>query len=307
VHFYKEFQLDEQTGIVLNVSVPIEAKWRKDIEAFGIRLPPESYMPRVPVASALYGSSLGYAVLLPEQPFHDAPLTRLVFLEIEEGKTPKKIHKENLIFNVSSKLFDFSKFDFTCHDSQIGRDFVVRHKLLNRFDYYLREKNYAWWSELRGWMDENLTEATCNTFNKNYFVGRRVFFTVRAHLPILCVNMPLHEVVESKDNLLIFKNCDWMVSRVRVPSWPGPLRTRLIRYTVEPPLVITNLAGLPLFLQKVFSWFLEIEQSLRRTKPQVKKRWPLEASFFQAAVNKYMQDQEEGEIRSDLDAFDLII
>src|SRR5258708_663382 len=55
---YKEFVLDELTGVQLHIHLPIEAKHRKDVEGFAIEYPPNSYRPRIPLVGFLHGSQL---------------------------------------------------------------------------------------------------------------------------------------------------------------------------------------------------------------------------------------------------------
>src|SRR5579872_6131658 len=40
VQLYKEFILDDRTGVALNIEIPIEVKYRRDVESIGIDFPP---------------------------------------------------------------------------------------------------------------------------------------------------------------------------------------------------------------------------------------------------------------------------
>jgi hypothetical protein len=62
VHFYKEFILDRRTGVQWILSVPIEVKYRKDVDVFGVNYPPGSYRPQMPMVGFFHGSQLSLAL-----------------------------------------------------------------------------------------------------------------------------------------------------------------------------------------------------------------------------------------------------
>lgn len=307
---YKEFDIDERTGIALHALVTAEAKYRKDAEIFGVPLPPNSYRPRIAIVSAMHGSQLADAIFRAKPPFESVPLVEPVLLEITEGKTPRKVLAENLVYNAAAALYDFLKFDLSRDESEPwGGEFLSRMRLVNRFEAYLREKHYAWWSVIGDWMKANLSTPAVTTFNKEVFGNTRIHFGVTAHVPVLCINGPLYEVAGlGEPDTWSFKAQKCLLTKVRVPGWPGRLRLRLMRYTAEPPLLVTNLNGLLMVLESVLDWFLRVEKALKDSDPKLKERWPLEASFFQVAIKKFGGSDTERiqELRSDLDIFRLM-
>lgn len=299
VQFHKEFALDERTGVQWILSVPIEVKYRKDVESFGIDYPPNSFLPRMPFAGDFHGSQLSRG--LPLMRLDKVPLVHPVFLEITDGKTPKKVHEENLVYNAASALYDFIKFDLKeddngdeDHDQQI----IGEMRLTDRFEKYLSEKRYAWWAVIHEWAQENLTSAITKEFNKRRGSGR-VYYGLRAHVPVLCLNGSLWHYEQPA-----IEPCPAFLTRVRVPGWPGSLRRSLMRHTVEPPVVITNTEGLDKVLRLSLKWFGEVEAAMKLSPAPTLERWPIEAAFHRAALSKYSQDYPGTRLRSDLDIFD---
>jgi len=100
----------------------------------------------------------------------------------------------------------------------------------------------------------------------------------------------------------VFRPCDAIITRVRVPRWPGQLRRELLGYTAEAPLLITNESGLVRLLTSCLDAFLAFEAALRQAQPEVAERWPIEAAFYQTALDRFL-DKDEAAVRSDLDIF----
>jgi hypothetical protein len=297
---YKEFVLDEQTGVQLHVHLPIEAKYRKDLEGFGIEYPANSYRPRIPLVGFLHGSQLS-ARVRPLIPFANLMLSRLVFLEIRGANEPQRIHSENLVYNAGAALYDFIKFDLGGEEEQ-GESYegkiIQDMRLVERFEQYLKEKHYAWFSVIHDWMLENLTDTLVEEFNRRLGRGR-MYYSMSGHVPILCLNSPLWNFRAGKPCLH-----EALLTRVRIPNWPGRLRSELIRYSVEAPLVVTNLSGLTRILRESLEWFLRLEASLKSSNPQLKKRWHLESAFYREALKENLRKYPDNQLRSDLDFFE---
>lgn len=296
---YKEFILDELTGVQLQVHLPIEAKYRKDLEGFGIEYPANSYRPRVPLVGFLRGSQLSERVHS-LMPLANLMLSHVVFLEIRGASQPQKIHSENLVYNASAALYDFIKFDLGGEEEQ-GESYegkvIQDMRLVDRFEQYLKEKHHAWFSVIRSWMLENLTDTLVEEYNRRLGKGR-VYYSMTGHIPIVCLNGPLWSFRAGK-----FQPHEALLTRVRVPNWPGRLRRELIRYTAEAPLVVTNVGGLTRILKESLEWFLRLEASLKSSNGQIKKRWHLESAFYREALKENLRKYPHNELRSDLDFF----
>lgn len=303
VCLYKEFSIDETTGVQLIVHIPIEAKYRRDIQIFGVEFPPDSYRPRFPLVGFVRGSRLADN-LTSVIPFLKIPLLQPVFIEIQGGATPQKVFGENLVHNVAAALYDFIRFDLHVDAKKEGmpEDEAIIHDmhLVDRFDRYLKEKHYIWWPVINSWIAENLTEPLVDEFNRRYSHGK-VYHSIHAHIPVFCANGALWKYA-----LPNFDSSKAMLTRVRVPGWPGSLRIDLVRYTVEAALVITNLDGLRYVLDASLEWFFSLERALRDADPKLISRWPIEAAFFRAAIRNALSKYPEGEVRSDLDVFNWV-
>ena len=116
----------------------------------------------------------------------------------------------------------------------------------------------------------------------------------------LFVSGPLHELADASDpHDPLFRPCDGMITRVRVPRWPGKLRRDLLGYTAEAPLLITNDRGLRKVLISCMERFFALESTLKRSQSALGERWPIEAAFYQTALLHFLHD-DDSEVRSDL-------
>ena len=151
-------------------------------------------------------------------------------------------------------------------------------------------------------MNENITSALASEFNRQC-LPRRCYFGVNVYVPVIFIGGPIHDLADATtDDSPIFRSCDGMMTRVRVPGWPGRLRRELLGYTAEAPVFITNQAGLTPFLTTCLEGFLGLEASLKRVRPRFADRWPIEAAFYQMALVRFLE-REDSALRSDLDIF----
>ena len=302
VSLYKEFVLDERTGIALECQIPIEVKNRRDVEVFGIDYEPDSYRPRMPIMAAMQGSRLSLTIKN-NVPFERVPLLGPVFLEIKDGATPQKVFEENLTYNAAGAIYSFIEFDLSPSSDNDGShtygfEIIGKMGLVEKFEKYLSKKHYAWWAVIYWWMRSNLTDAIATEFNRHIYPGR-LTHSIKAYFPILCVNGQLWRHSASK-----FSECEALLTKVRVKGWPGKFRQQVLHYTAEVPLLVTNPNGLVPLFREALRWFLKIEKGLESADRVTKHRWHIESAFYQAAVRHLMRKQPWSEIRSDSDFFD---
>lgn len=303
VSLYKEFILDGRTGVQLQADILIESKFRKDVEVFGVPYPRNAYRPRLPVVgfakgSQLAGSVEGVAAL------GSLALVRLVFIEIKDGVTPRNICDEALAYNSASAIYDFIRFELSEYAAEFidsySAQIIIRMGLLRRFETYLKEKHYAWWSVLLEWMRENISDRQADEFNKRLGVGR-CFYPVHGFFPILCVNGRAWTRVADT-----FGEETALLTRVRVRGWPGRFRPVLLRYSIEAPLIIASVSGLTHVLEDSLAWFLSLEKALKAAERKTVWRWHIESAFYRLVVSKQIAAGSERNMRSDLDVFDWI-
>jgi hypothetical protein len=298
VQMYKEFILDERTGVQSILSIPVEVKYRKDVEVFGINYPQKSYRPRMPTTGFFHGSQLSKTLLWTL--LDEIVLAQPIFLDITNGTIPRKVHEDNVAYNAAGALYDFIRFELqreeevTSYEGKIISDM----RLLQRFEKYLGKKHYAWWSVIYAWIKENLTNVLAEEFNRRVG-GGRVYYGLNVHVPVLIVNGPVWRYKPPA-----IEPCGALLTRVRVPRWPGTLRQFLIRYTAEAPLVITNTDGLPRVLRLCMKWFRDTENTMKQADKQMLARWPIEAAFYRAVLAKHSQNEPGDRLQSDLDVFD---
>jgi len=232
----------------------------------------------------------------------DIELSQPVFVEVEKGTTPKRVFGENLVFNSAAALYDYIHFDCERHHgAPMGHSVIQKAKLLERFEKYLAEKHYYWPQVIRDWMDRNLTQTLVTEFNRDC-LPRRCFFGVNVYVPVLFINGPIHSLVESAKKSTQFERRDLIVTRVRVPGWPAKLRRDLLGYTAEAPLLITNEDGISQLLIACNDGFLALEKILKRARSTFAERWPIEAAFYQMALERLLTE-DDSSVRSDLDFF----
>jgi hypothetical protein len=309
VELYEEFNVDELTAIDLSFNIPVECKHRSDVEYFAFPLPMVRPHP-FPVASMLSGSDYFRSLAPTYRILRSIPLADLRLVQIKDGRTPKIIHKENVIYNAAAALYDFVLFEVQHYGPSMSNhsmlDDPLLQELFERFQAYLDQFHYAWWMVLREWMKENVS-CRAEDFNKRYFGGERdpgghqVHYGVEIYLPIVCISGDLFEV-HTGELLEItgFAKINACIATIRKHSWPGNARFALLAQGADVPVVVTNLAGLTGVLDIAVTWFRDMQAILKSANPSV-KAWPVEALFFQKVIHYFAAAEPEEGYRSDSD------
>jgi hypothetical protein len=298
IQLYEEFAVDELTGIQLIFSIPLECKHRLDVEYFAFPL--DMLRPHTfPVTGDLAGSDYFRSLEGTYQVLQEIPLADLALVQIEDGRTPRAIHKENVIYNAASALYDFVLFQIGLSGGGVLDD-VLLQELFESFQAYLNQRHYAWWSVIQRWMKENVS-ARGEDFNTRYSGGHRVHHAVQIYLPVVCVSGDLFHVrLDESSEVAGFERAQACVARIRKHGWPGAARFTLMTRDPEVPVVVTNVMGLPKVLDVAVKWFRNVRSMLMRAGPHV-KACALESMFFQKVVLHYADTDPDGGYRSDLD------
>lgn len=304
VNIFEEFVVDELTGVQLIVNLPIECKYRADVELFGfpsmspwdihMGFPIHGYFARSEYFRSLYTSYKSLSKLYP---------ANIILVEIKEGKTPSKVKKEDLLYKAASSLYDFILFDLSPSKTEVRNEDSIIDDLgiFEDFRSYLRKKHYVWWSVLREWIS-NIDIEKCELFNEKYFKVSPIYFGITAHLPVICFNGPIYRVkLHSDFDIKDFEESPYLITSIRKLGWPGLARMELLNLTPEVPAVVTNPIGLKSVLEIGFKWYQDIRNILVNAAPTVLKRWPLESAFFKKIYSYYIKEQETSGYRSDLD------
>lgn len=225
------------------------------------------------------------------------PLLAPVFLEIKDGTTPKRVYEENLAYHSAGAAYDFIAFELAPSAEDNGdtyySEIIKKMRLVERFEQYLTEKRYAWWSVIYDWIRSNLKDALVIEFNRRIHASR-LYQSIGAFFPILCVNGQVWRHAGSE-----FSACDALLTKARVKDWPGKLRQRLLYYTADVPLLVTNPNGLNGLFDEALRWFLRIEKGLKAADEKKKRRWHIESAFTRqpsAALCAKTQQVEFGQI-----------
>jgi hypothetical protein len=300
LQLYDEFQVDELTGIQLMLDVPIECKHRSNVAYFAFPVPGLPSRSAFPIVSHLAGSDYFRDLISTYQQVESLPPADLTLVEIDAGRTPKAVYKENVIYNAAA-LYDFVLFELRDGATPRTRGDAIIARLFQDFQEYLARNHYAWWSVLRQWMAANV-RPKAPEFNRRYFDGHRLYHSVTAHFPIVCVSGDLFRVsCDDHGDITGFEKTFSCISGIRKHGWPGAARFALLKRTAEVPVVVTNSSGLCSVLEVAAKWYRAIHDALRRANPQAIEAWPIEAAFFQHAAQHFSNSEPDGGYRSDLD------
>ncbi len=303
VQIYDEFKVGELGGIQLMVNLPVECKYRVDIEAFGFATPSSSgnICEKLVISGSPAGSTYfsclhnSYSCLSELHPFD------IVLAKIKGGITPESIHGEKLIYNAAGSLYDFILFDLEDFRENVGNNPTV-DELFEKFQNYLREHQYYWRHVLRRWIVEEISSEQYERFNQKYFGDSHLYHTIIAYLPIVCINGPLyHVVLDSELNVEGFKEVSFLATSIRKQGWPGLIAIELLCKDPVVPVVVTNPSGLNNILEIGFEWYQMIKNLLQVIPRTIVRRWPLESAFFRKVYNLYA-GKESSRYRSDLDS-----
>jgi hypothetical protein len=309
IHIHKEFPIGSHTGIQFFGTVAIECKHRHDVEYFAFPVEGNRSHEGFPVWSSLAGSQLFKSLSTAYDRLEAFTSANVSMVEICDGKTPKGAYKENLLYNSAASLYDFVLADVG-ESPLIGREFDDEDRktteVFLKFKRYLEKNNYAWWSVLR---DEiaALSLAQCRSFNKASFKGGPIYYGIRSHMPIVCVDGPIYRVSwDPVSGIKDYTEVESCLLTIRKQKWPGHARFALLRRTPEIPVVLTNPKGLPKALATALSWYGEIQHLLSTADSTLIARWPLEAAFYCKVLSHYGVSEGLGAYRSDLDIEEML-
>lgn len=298
---YEEIPISDSTLVQLSIKVPIECKYRENIEYFGH--PPVLDSSRISQGFPIYGDLKGslYFASLSNSFESIKPLciaTNITSVEIKDGKTPRKLednvkvnkNNENVIYNAGGSLYDYILTDLTAASKSSSVTYQ-EEALLNElgvsqeFLRYIIEKRYLWWSVFDDWIKQ-IDIDKVRKFNEKYFKGERIGFQIEAYLPFICVNGPLYNIAcNSNFDIEHFQETNNIVTSIRKHSWPGLARIGLLFAFPEVSIGLTNLDGIPKMLNIAFKWYQEIRTLLITAPPEIVERWAIESAMYRAILS----------------------
>lgn len=304
VTFYEEFEVSDLTGVMLDVRMPIECKYRKDVEFFAFCISENDSHQGFPIFGDFAGSEYFRSLESTYKKIENIDVCAITMVEIADGRTPQKIHKENLIYNAAAALYDYVIFTA---NQYIETDFTFENNLIDslglfeKYQKYLKKNCYDWSTTLRKWSKKAISKQKINQFNSNYFSNKRIFHYLCAYIPIICVNGPIYRVTWSKNSgIKTFERIDYCLSTIRKHGWPGKARFSLVKRTAEVPVVVTNIDGLKQALDIGRVWYEEIHRALTEGSSELKNRWALESAFYNRVVRHYSKLENNYAYQSDI-------
>jgi hypothetical protein len=307
VQIYEEFEVSRQIGIQLIVEIPIECKYRKDVETFGFSLTDDStndlpfeYSFGFPIISYFARTNYLLGLVKSYKNIRDPAPHRISLIQIKAGKTPNKIHEENLVFNSASSLYDFVQMDLR-EVNDVQSDPIIE-RLLKSFQDYIASTHYGWFIVVRSWAQANIHDKDVKMFNDRNFGDRPLYHGVTAYLPIICMNGPLYLVHMTPDlHIDKFEEKPFLSSSIRKQGWPSDYSSSVVFHSPEVSVFVTNPRGLEQVLEMGLKWHGSIRRILESAPREVIERAPLEAQFFNRVVTYYEANEERQHYRSDLD------
>jgi hypothetical protein len=299
---YQELELDERTGVGLSFNAPIECKVREDVEMFLFRTEQVQVIKRFPIFGEFIGSRLGRRLRSTFGPLDQLAVGQFVSLKITSGRTPHAVEKEELIYKAGGAVYDFVGSEL--RTSHAERDFEAElvHDLgiFTAFNKFKEAKNWPWKFAFQHWINV-IDEQLVADFNDASHPGQ-VTYGVHGHLPIVCVNSPLHEAKWNSERTddTQFSTIGAAVTIIRKLHWPGPDRYYLQAQSPELPVVVTNPENLPAILRLLDAWRIAVREALTAAPPDEKARWRLEAGLFRAA-HRAFESEDSLPYRSDHD------
>ncbi len=298
---YQEVVLDDRTGLQLLVSAPIECKSREDVELFLFPTDRTRALKRFPLFGDFIGSRLGSRLRGTLAALRQENVGSLVALKIKNGSTPGSVEKEELVYKAGGAVYDFAYSDMQGFNGD-GREVqVIRDlDLLTQFDAFRNEHQWTWEFALPRFVT-GLSHEVREQFREAYFGTGRLFHSLHAHVPIVCVDSPLYEVKwEPTGHDVEFREIPSAASIIRKQGWPGECRGGLLEKGPELPVLITNPKHLPQVLRRLDQWRQAIVTALQGASKGEMRDWPIEAALYRAAMRIY-GDVHSWHYRSDLD------
>lgn len=307
VVIYKEFKVRDSTLVQLISNIPIECKYRKDIEIFAFPLGQGDFARRFPAYSNFCGSDFFRILRNAFNSLSKVPHASVVPLEIRDGETPKKAHKENLIYNAAGALYDFVKHDVSAFEEEPSYSdrLLDALGLFEEFEEYLSSGKYLWRDALRHWF-LSLDKQKYSLFSERYHGRNPAFHSVITHLPVVCVNGPIYSTIwNAHDGIESFQEMPYALVDIRKSDWPGSAYLGLMTRSPEVPTILTNQQNLLSALEIGLQWHEEICETLTEASIQELDSWPLQASMFHRVMRDNYHREAKGGYRSDFAEFDI--
>jgi hypothetical protein len=304
VSIYEEFPVSELNGIQLKVNVPIECKYRRDLEVFAFPLGGGSPYRRFPLHSILSGSQYFASLLDAFSFFAKIPFCDIRFLEIKGGESPQKVYEENLAYNAAGALYDFILTEAT-NDGQgkieFESEFIEETNLVTEFSEYIEKTHFPWEFVVNKWIFD-VSKEQCDMFNAKYFEGKCVYHYIGSHLPVICLNAPIYLTTwTNASGIEKFEEVPYCMSSIRKHGWPGLASSGLLSMNPEVPVIITNSTNLERVLELGCDWHKELHMRLASVPVEITDRWALESSLSSAISSELGKQESQMAYRSDFD------
>lgn len=293
VSLYQEFELSDRYGIQLQLNVPIESKWRRGAQVFGVEVDGTKVSPGALPVNAEFGRTrLMMRSILPHLPnfMIDQELRRVaVLLFKEDMQTPARVLDENLVYKAAASLHDFIRTSLQDYESDAVRESDALDRTLMEFEDYL-EKNHYWAPQVaRPWLSD-LPDSRFAEHAEAPRTERRMMYPVTVFCPILCSDAPMFEVALHGEDTPAYNACGILLTSARVPGWPLPSGLAMATNATGAVITIVNLQGLEQVLIDLVEYFGRLRESLRTiTATDIAKLF-LEQDFLASVSSSYATD-----------------
>ncbi|HEU4326238.1 MAG TPA: hypothetical protein VFS21_24070 [Roseiflexaceae bacterium] len=291
-------------NLSVQTSVPIECKYRRDLEIFAFPSLEDPVNERFPIASELRKSRLFNSIPKANDVFLSFSPSLLSLVEIKDGKTPVKIHEEALIYKAAGALYDFIHNDIGLfvnsgieNYDELIQGSGIHNMLKNDVD-----KGLLYWRKGLGeWIDK-LPDEVIIDFISRIMSERRggIFLNIQSYMPVVCVNSPIYKVtIDDSLNIEKFDKTGYCVVVVRKMGWPGSIINALSKRSPELPVIVTNPDNLRPILEFSRVWFENIRNFMFGLSEYLLVKRALEVIVYNYLQRHSIYDENSVKYRSD--------
>ena len=282
----------------LNLYIPIECKYRENLECFGF--PVENFSDSLihyPIFSETGSTMSQYICNSIPNLIYNEPVSFIRFIEFETKGNSINLKKlytdDDHIFKTGLSLYDYIKTQIPPVPKYYEDDVLENMDVINHKAYtaaHPKTMSRTWSSSKNDIINTHSIDDFRN-YNQRRFDNHKPMFHTDIYFPIMCINSPIHLLKFNDDHSISsFESKDFLLTGIIVPSWPEATPYYIDNPVKESLMLLTNPEGLPLILNSLYNWFLEIV-ALINSNQEIIEQVPLERAIYQYVLEKSKENQ----------------
>lgn len=311
VTFYREIEVSDRLGVQLVLSVPIEAKARRQVEFFGLEVTGQDVgAGALPVSGEIAYSNFVRNEVAAHLPAHMKAhrIQRIAALKFKDDGSPHSVHEEKLVHNSTAALYDFI-MESTAPEglsptTESHRDKAdpILADILGEFDDYVRLNHCLPQHVARRWMSD-VPDDRVREYAASITGGGVVYRMLDVYCPVLCLDQPMHLVeLDGFGEIAGFAATEALTTSVRIAGWQAGSGRRLSRRGPEAVASLMTLKGIETLLVDLLQMFQTITTQVSELTSEAADRTIFEHDFMTAVTER---TDHGSSYRSDLDLSDL--